>query len=170
MEWESLGIANDIAIPRLHAALTGTTPDGAAVEGEYKFINEGPMADGLNENIEFFELSYEDPDLIDLGRRFSAIAPLLWIRAGGKGRRISDVSSDWSLPDDAVYGVLFDTNTWREFADAVEKRTGLASLFIVTDSESTFQQIAGELPTNIPCTQLYEDYINTFEINTIGDL
>ena len=40
--------------------------------------------------------------------------------------------------------------------------------YVVTDSESTFQQIVTEMPTNIAATQLYGDYLRTFEINTKG--
>lgn len=167
-EWEALGIANYITIPRVTAAFTGKTPDGNAVEGEYKFVDEGPMADGLNQNVEFFELTYEDPDLVSLGRKFQAVAPLLWIKAGGAGPRIEEPDDKWVLPEGGRYGVLFDTDAWRDFADAVVVHEGVTHAFIVTDSESTFQQIMSELPTNVVATQLYADYLRTFEINTKG--
>jgi len=76
-EWEALGICDYITIPRLTAAFTGKTPEGAMLKGSYKFTGESPMADGLAENIEFFDLTYEDPDLVSLGRKFHAVAPLL---------------------------------------------------------------------------------------------
>lgn len=167
-EWEALGICNYIAIPRLTAAFTGQTPEGAMLTDDYKFTGEHPMVDGLAENIEFFELTYEDPDLVNLGRKFHAVAPLLWLKAGARGRRIEKATGSWALPDDANYGVLFKTDGWREFVDAVTARTGVSHAFIVTDSESTFQQITVELPSNIACTQLYGDYLRSFEINTKG--
>jgi adenine-specific DNA-methyltransferase len=167
-EWEAMGIANHIAIPRLSAAITGRTPDGTPVEGEYKFIDEGPMSAGLDENIEFFELTYEDPDLVSLGRKFQVVAPLLWMKAGARGVRIEEQAPEWSLPDDACYGVLFDTDSWRSFADAVAARKDLGHIFVVTDSEATFQQVISELPAHLNCTQLYADYMRTFEINTKG--
>jgi adenine-specific DNA-methyltransferase len=64
--------------------------------------------------------------------------------------------------------VLFDTDQWREFVEEVGGRDDLTHIFIVTDSEATFQQVTGELPRRLGCTQLYEDYLHNFQINTRG--
>ncbi len=127
------------------------------------------MANGFEENAEFFSLTYEDPDLVSLGRKFEAIAPLLWLKAGGYGARIEKVTAEWALPDAGIYGILFDTDKWREFVDAIIDRDGaIRHAFIVTDSEAAFQHILSELPTGVESTQLYSDYLRTFEINTRG--
>ena len=91
------------------------------------------------------------------------------MRAGSRGARIDEQAADWALPDDAVYGILFDTNKWRDFADAINDRANeVAHVFIVTDSDATYQQILNELPSAVGSTQLYADYLKTFEINTKG--
>ena len=64
------------------------------------------MADGFEENVEFFTLTYEAPLRVASNREFAKIAPLLWIRAGSRGRRIDDISAGWDVAD--VYGVLAD--------------------------------------------------------------
>ena len=38
----------------------------------------------------------------------------------------------------------------------------------MTDSAATFQQFLLEVPSHVDCTQLYGDYLRTFEINTEG--
>jgi adenine-specific DNA-methyltransferase len=119
-EWESRGIFHFITRPRVEAAITGSTPEGEDVRGTY--VDGTEISSGLPANAEFFELTYEDPDLVHLGRSFEAIAPMLWLKAGGRGARIEKTADDWVLPDDAVYGVLFDTDKWREFVDAVIAR------------------------------------------------
>jgi adenine-specific DNA-methyltransferase len=164
-EWESLGIFQRVTRPRIEAAVSGLTPDKEPVAGEY--IGSGlPIADGLEENVEFLDLTYEDPDLVSLGHKFQAIAPLLWLKAGGAGICIDQAGSRWSLPDDAIYGVLFDVDHWREFADTIAKRGKcVAHAYIVTDSETVFQQIKSELPSGLDSTQLYSDYLRNFEIN-----
>jgi len=53
-EWEALGIFEHITRPRITAAITGRTPFGEAVEGDYKFTDEFPIADGFEENVGFF--------------------------------------------------------------------------------------------------------------------
>ena len=134
--------------------------------GDYKFYDPSPMAEGLEENAIFFDLTYEDPDLISLGRKFEAIAPLLWLKAGGCGAILDTGVEPWASDANAVYAVLFDTDQWREFVSEVANRHDLRHIFVVSDSESTFQQVIGELPRRLDCTQLYEDYLHNFQINT----
>ena len=129
------------------------------------------MSEGLDENVEFFDLTYEDPALVSLGRRFEAIAPLLWLKSGAQGARIDQIDSQgWSLPDEATYGVLFNTSTWPRFVDAVAARDGsvirLTHLFVVTDSLVEFQQVVSRLDQSLEITRLYADYLRSFEINT----
>jgi adenine-specific DNA-methyltransferase len=127
------------------------------------------MADGFAENAEFFTLTYEDRDQIERGRRFEALAPVLWLMAGGIGERIEKPVDDWSLPDKAVYGVLFNDDKWRDFVDAVMARQDTVThIFAATESTATFQQMLTELPSRIKATQLYSQYLDTFEINTKG--
>ena len=87
-DWEQWGICEYITKPRIAAAITGTTPDGEPIKGDYKFTDEFPMADGFEENVEFFTLTYEAPLRVASNRDFPKIAPLLWLRAGSTGRRI----------------------------------------------------------------------------------
>jgi adenine-specific DNA-methyltransferase len=165
-EWESRGIFEYITQPRVTAAVTGQNIDGATLEGDYL---EGPsMGGGFDENVEFLELTYQDRDHISLGRAFEAVAPLLWLKAGAVGSRINKLPKDdaWSLPEDAIYGILFDAQSWRGFVDAVSSREGVKHVFIVTESVSIFQQVLAELPVGVNATHLYEDYLSTFEINT----
>src|SRR4029450_5538142 len=46
-EWERRGICESITKPRIAAAITGKTPDGERIGGDYKFIDEFSMADGF---------------------------------------------------------------------------------------------------------------------------
>ena len=164
-EWEALGIAEFITWPRIQSAVTGHTPQGEPVGGEYKFT-ETLIADGLPENVEFFKLTYEDPDRVQLGHAFAAVAPLLWLIAGAQGPRINELESGWALPDDGRYGVLFDTDTWPEFCDAISVAEQVTHAFVVTDSDAVFQQVAIELPDTVTPVRLYESYLTSFAINT----
>jgi adenine-specific DNA-methyltransferase len=168
-EWEEQGICSLITEPRVRAIITGETPAGDPLPGDYKFIDEFPMAEGLDENAEFFRLTYEDRDQIERRRRFEALAPILWLTAGGRGVRIEKPEADWALPDGAVYGVLFNDDKWRDFVDAVLARgETVTHIFAVTESTSTFQQMLTELPRRITSTPLYSHYLQTFEENTKG--
>jgi adenine-specific DNA-methyltransferase len=84
-DWEEWGICEFITKPRIEAAITGLTPDGQPIKGDYKFTDEFPIADGFAENVEFFTLTYEAPLRVASHRDFPKIAPLLWLRAGSVG-------------------------------------------------------------------------------------
>lgn len=166
-EWEALGIFEHVTRPRLTAAVTGLTPEGVPISGDYKFTDEFPVAEGFEENVEFFRLDYLGRDDVSLGRSFEAVAPLLWLKAGGVGPRIEQITQPWALPQDAVYGVLFDPQHWASFVQVVAERgDAVCHAFVVTDSTSVFQQVIAELPPWVASTMLYEDYISTFAINT----
>ncbi len=163
-DYEDNGIFWNVTKPRLEAAVTGVRRDGKAVPGKY--LDRTPFANGLEENFEFFELTYEDPDLVQLGAAFQSIAPLLWLKAGATGPQVLTIDGSWSVPDGGQYGILFDVNGWPEFCETMARSSTATHAFIVTDSEAVFQRIANELPSNIAATRLYESYLTSFAINT----
>jgi adenine-specific DNA-methyltransferase len=163
-EWEALGICDYITKPRIEAAITGLTPSGEPIRGEYQFTDPFPMADGLEENVEFFTLTYEDPRVVGADMAFEAIAPLLWMRAGARGEPITSTSDTFALAD--AYAVLFAIDAAGDFAAAVDQAGELEVAFIVTDDERQFQRVAALLPGRVETVRLYESYLRTFEINT----
>ena len=106
-DWEKWGICDYITKPRIAAAITGKTPEGKDIEGDYKFTDEFPMATGFEENAEFFTLTYETSVAVSHNRAFARIAPLLRMRAGSEGPRIDSLPSQgWDVTD--TYGFLTD--------------------------------------------------------------
>ncbi len=163
-EWENLGICSYITQPRVTAAITGRRADGEPVEGDYKFVDKFPMAEGFDENVEFFDLTYQDAQFIELDMAFAAIAPLLWLRAGAQGQRITKRGDAYELAD--TYAVLFTVDASGDFLAACAKADDLRAAYIVTDDEKQFQMVAGGLPPGAEAVRLYESYLRTFEINT----
>lgn len=166
-EWEVLGIFEHITRPRITAAITGRTPDGERVKGDYKFTDEFPMTEGFEENVEFVELTYQDPDDVELDLAFEAVAPLLWLRAGATGLVIDECLDSAGRRKPYAwterYGVLFNPDRWRGF---VEKLPATATtVFVVTDSQATFAGVAAELPDHLDVVRLYENYLTSFRIN-----
>lgn len=164
-EWEALGICDYITKPRLAAAITGTTPEGKPVKGDYRFADEFPMADGFEENVEFFTLTYETPWRVARNRDFESIAALLWLRAGSRGRCIDTIpAKGWDVAD--TYGVIADLDQDQEFQAVVAGTETVKVAYIVTDDDRRFQIVAGGLPERVEPVRLYESYLNNFEINT----
>ena len=162
--WEALGICEHITKPRIAAAVSGRTPAGDPIEGNYKFTDEFPMAEGFEENVEFFNMSYESPRPVAHNRAFEVIAPLLWLRAGSEGRRIEKAKDDFDVAE--KYGVLFDLDASREFLAAVKEADSVRTAFIVTDDDRGFQMVCADLPARVEAVRLYESYLTNFTINT----
>lgn len=160
-DWEKWGICEYITKPRIKAAITGLTPEGSLIQGDYKFNDEFPISDGLKENAEFFTLSYESALAVSHNIAFKQIAPLLWMRAGSRGRRIDEIPTfGWEIAD--TYALLVDIDLSEDFSQEVKKQSEIQIAYIVTDDERVFQSIAKKLPKRIEPVRLYESYLNNF--------
>ncbi len=166
-EWEKWGICDYITKPRVEAVITGKTPDGEPIKGDYKFIDEFPMADGFKANAEFFTLTYETPVAVSHHVAFERIAPMLWLRAGSRGRRIDKLpAKGWGVVD--TYGLLIELDCATDFLKEASKAKGLRVAYIVTDDERRFQALARRLPEGVEAIRLYESYLTNFSFSN-GD-
>ena len=136
----ALGICEYITKPRIAAAITGKTPDGEPIKGDYKFTDEFPMADGFEENVEFFTLTYEAPLRVASNREFAqdraaAVAarrvagPAHRRHLRGLGRRRRVRRARRPRPHA------------RTFLKAVAANDDVAIAFIVTDEDRLFESI-----------------------------
>lgn len=160
-EWEKHGICDYITKPRVAAAITGNTPGGEPIKGDYKFNDEFPMADGFEENAEFFTLTYEAKSAVNHNLAYARIAPMLWLRAGAQGSRIDKLPAEgWAVAD--TYGLLTEVDQATPFVQAVSAAHQLRIAYIVTDDDRRFQAIAKRLPDGVEPVRLYESYLSNF--------
>ena len=160
-DWEKWGICEYITKPRITATITGETPEGEPIKGDYRYTDEFPMAEGFEENAEFFTLTYETPVAVSHHVAFARIAPLLWMRAGSHGKRIDKIPArGWDVVD--TYGLLTDLDQSTPFLKAVRKAEDLRIAYIVTDDERRFQALARRLPEGVEPVRLYESYLTNF--------
>ncbi|TLG09443.1 site-specific DNA-methyltransferase [Nocardia cyriacigeorgica] len=157
--WEANGVFEYVCRPRISTVVTGKRPDGSV------------YSDGLEANVEFFELTYLDPGRVRRGSEYAAVAPLMWLEGGARGERIQAVPEEgWALTQS--YGVLFTIDALKPFSAAVgEAATSDAVprvLFIITDSPAEYQAAVEQLPVGIETVQLYTDYLSNYTINVEG--
>lgn len=163
-EWEALGICDYVTKPRVTAAITGQTPKGTSIKGSYKFTDEFPMADGFQENAAFFTLTYETPAAVRHHRAFGKVAPMLWLKAGARGRIIEELGErGWDVAES--YAVIEALDDLPAFLAALESANDVVTVFVVTDSSSSFQATCRQLPEHVSPVRLYESYLHNFEIN-----
>ena len=134
-------------------------------KGDYKFTDEFPMADGFDENVEFFTLTYEAPLRLRANRDFEKVAPLLWLRAGSRGRRIDSMPGGWAVAD--AYGVLADLDQTGAFVEALNSSPSATVAFIITDDDSLFEAVALGLPVGVEPVRMYDAYLRNFEIDAM---
>ena len=127
-----------------------------------------PLRDGFPANLEYFKLDFLDKNQVALGRQFREILPLLWLRAGAVGAR-PELSTDAPIPAMLIpaanpFAVLVDETRFADFLQAVSDRSDLTHVFLITDSEDAFREMAEQL-TAPHIIQLYRDYQENFMIN-----
>ncbi|MET0931580.1 MAG: site-specific DNA-methyltransferase [Aeromicrobium sp.] len=159
-EWEALGVFEYVTRPRILTVVTGERPDGST------------YSDGLDANVDLMELTYVDPGEARRGREFEAIAPILWMEAGARGSVIdTEPEAGWALAQS--YGVLFDVDALKGFADAVTDRAKNADLpgliFVVTDSPTELRLVIERLPVGCTVRRLYESYVDRFALGVDGE-
>ena len=95
------------------------------------------------------------------------VAPLLWLRAGARGKCIeTEPDAGWALAE--AYGVLVDLDASTAFVESVETAAGIGVVYIVTDDERRFQSVARRLPEGVEAVRLYESYLRNFQIRNGG--
>ena len=72
----------------------------------------------IRDSAAFFTLTYEAPLSVRHNRAFERIAPMLWLRAGSRGRIISELGEDgWDVAE--TYAVLENLDQADEFTAAL---------------------------------------------------
>lgn len=151
-EWEAKGVHQYVTRPRITTVATGERPDGSTYD------------DTVPANVEFFDLTYEAPLRVASNREFGRIAPLLWLRAGSRGRRIDDISTGWDVAD--TYGVIADFDHAEKFVRALADEPDAALAFVVTDEDWLFESMCRDLPEHVEPVRLYAAYLRNFELES----
>ena len=163
--WEEWGICEYVTKSRIRASITGMTPSGDAIKGDYKFTDEFPMADGFEENVEFLTLTYEAPLRLRANRDFERISPLLWLRAGSRGRRIESLQNGWDVTE--AYGVIADLDKTDEFFRALAAVPTATTAIVITDDDGLFESVVAGLAKGVEPVRLYDAYLRNFEIDAM---
>ncbi len=139
-----------------------------------------PMGDGFPANLAYFKLDFLEKERVSLRRAFREILPLLWLKAGAVGPRpeLSRGEPEPALlvPDGSNFVVLLDEARMGRLLKALDGRTGLSQVFIVTDADESFKtmaqdvrEVAGKANPGLQVVQLYRDYLLNFMINKNQD-
>lgn len=132
----------------------------------YPKLAELKVGDGFRSNAIFLKLGFLDKTSVALGMQFKELLPVLWMKAGAKGR-CPEIKEDCPkmliLPENR-FAVLVDENAFLEFNDEIKKHPSIQTVYIVTDYEVNYRSMVRSM--NVKKTyQLYRDYLDNFRIN-----
>jgi adenine-specific DNA-methyltransferase len=169
--YEAEGICEGVTWPRCKNAINGSREDGTPLKGRYlelpSIAKELKLADGFQENLEYFRLDFIDPAAVARGDAFQSILPILWMMAGCQGQREdSKGSAAWFLPKTSPFAVLLRGRDFTAFQAKLESRHDVTTVFLVTDSEENFVAMRRTLGSRFRCVHLYKSYLETFRLNT----
>lgn len=164
-EWENLGIARYVTWPRTVCSIEGHDINGQPLKGKY-LSNNLPMADGFKTNVAFFQLGFLDRTAVSLGMQFKEMLPLLWMKAGAKGRcpELKEGIPDMLVLPENKFAVLINENAFASFEEALQVHPDIQTVFIVTDYEVNYRAMVKSLGVKTSY-QLYRDYLDNFRIN-----
>ena len=163
---EYLGIAWYVILPRTVCSIEGHDINGKPLKGNY-LGKDIPMSEGFKANAAFFHLGFLDKTSVALGKQFKKMLPMLWMKAGAIGG--CPTLEEENIPSMLIFpcnhfAVLTEEYAYCEFEQKIAELGGIDTVYIVTDSESTYR----EMVSHINCRQsfqLYRDYLDNFRIN-----
>jgi adenine-specific DNA-methyltransferase len=166
-EWINLGIARYCTWPRIKAAITGITTTGNPVNGNYKFLEEFSMSNGIEANAAFFQLGFLDKTAVALGMHFKEMLPIIWMKAGSVGA--CPIIEGDSVPDMLVLpenkmGILVNENAFALFEKELLHHPEIQTVFLATDYDMNYRAMVKNLDVK-NTFQLYRDYLDHFRLN-----
>lgn len=164
-EWEALGIARHVTWPRTVCTIKGHDVNGNLLQGNY-LGSERSMADGFKSNAAFFKLGFLDRTAVSLGMQFRELLPVLWMKAGAKGKcpALEGIIPDILVLPENKFAVLINENAFAAFEEALQTHPEIQTVFIVTDYEVNYRSMVKSLGVQTSY-QLYRDYLDNFRIN-----
>ncbi|WP_342471833.1 site-specific DNA-methyltransferase [Metasolibacillus sp. FSL H7-0170] len=130
-----------------------------------------PINEGFSANVEYFKLGFLDKNGVSLGRQFSEILTLLWLKTGAIGNRPEVNSNEEQemliLPQNG-FAVLVDETKYADFAEILSGEDRIKVVYFVTNSEEAFREMTAGIKVS-NTYQLYRDYIDNFVLGSRRD-
>ena len=125
------------------------------------------MAEGFKSNVAFFQLSFLDKTVVSLGMAFNELLPVLWMKAGCKGKcpeiQGGHTPEMMILPENQ-FAILNNESKFAVFQEELSRHPEIQAVFLATDYDVNYRSMAKNL--NVEHSyQLYRDYLDHFRLN-----
>ena len=132
-EWENLGICDYITKPRVEAAITGKTPKGEPVEGDYQFGNT--VEKELSRS--FKQIGFTESNMFDSATKKKQLVGLV----DGLPQTLVKEPCPFIVSEKHDSSVLFDTQCEEDWLGALEGQEHITDFYIVTPVKRTFDKL-----------------------------
>jgi adenine-specific DNA-methyltransferase len=155
-EWEKLGICEYITKPRVESVITGRTPEGKPIEGDYQFGNtvekEKPRS--------FKQIGFADVNQMDSVAKKKQLVALV----DGMPQTLVRDPCPFIVSEEHASSILFDVQFAEAWLDALEGQEHITDFYIVTPVKRVFDAIKMQV------TELLGPFIvNDVELLPIAD-
>ena len=123
-----------------------------------------PMSDGFKANAVFFKLGFLDKRNVARGKQLQELMPLLWMKAGAKGKCPTKVDGNYVIWPENHMALLKNEAHFRRFREELKSHPEVETVYIITDSQNAYLSMIEELKGK-KTYQLYRDYLENFRIN-----
>ena len=123
-----------------------------------------PMSDGFKANAVFFKLGFLDKRTVARGKQLQELMPLLWMKAGAKGKCPTKEDGNYVIWPENHMALLKNEAHFRRFREELKSHPEVETVYIITDSQNAYLSMIEELKGK-KTYQLYRDYLENFRIN-----
>jgi len=132
-EWEQLGICDYITKPRVQAAITGKTPDGEPIEGDYQFGRTVEKEKPRN----FLQIGFTESNVFDSAQKQKQLVALV----NGLPQTLIKEPCPFIVSEGHTSSILFDTQRGEDWLEALEGQEHITDFYIVTPIKKTFDML-----------------------------
>ncbi len=123
-----------------------------------------PMSKGFKANAVYYKLGFLDKRQVSRGRQLQELLPMLWMKAGAKGKCPENIEENFQVFPENKMAILVNESYFPLFRAEMQKRQDIDIVFLVTDSQSAYLAMTADLG-GVKTYQLYKDYLENFRIN-----
>ena len=155
-EFEKLGIFRNVTLPRCKAAVTGNSPKGNQIRGDYHpgYLPDRSYSDGFEQSVSFLKITPKSIDDFTLADSLEEYTPLIWLASGGVGLHSTiDQLDGFMIATESNFAILENPIRVKELLASINDNSSISHIWVATTSEAAFREVRKLLPNRFECGQ-----------------
>jgi adenine-specific DNA-methyltransferase len=161
-EFEKLGIFRNVTLPRCKAAVTGESPKGNPIQGDYHsdYLPDRSYSNGFEQSVNFLKITPKSIDDFTLADSLEEYTSLIWLASGGVGLDSNiDKLEGFRVATESNFAILENPIRVKELLASINDNSSISHICVATSSETEFREVRKLLPNRFECWQFPTDYL-----------